>query len=149
MHALPKQQRDAAFVVLLATGDQQIAEELKRTLGHKIKLLAFDNAKDMLLAVAENPIDLIIFDANISELKGIGILSVIKRFKPKVRVIALDEDLTFEKQAALVNEGVIYQMQKPMSPCQIGRVVEKVVAKLYAHSHGNARKQSSVLDRDS
>jgi DNA-binding NtrC family response regulator len=149
MHALQKQQRDAAFVVLLATGDQQIAEELKRTLGHKIKLLAFDNAKDMLLAVAENPIDLIIFDANISELKGIGILSVIKRFKPKVRVIALDEDLTFEKQAALVNEGVIYQMQKPMSPCQIGRVVEKVVAKLYAHSHGNARKQSSVLDRDS
>jgi DNA-binding NtrC family response regulator len=149
MHALPKQQRDTTFVVLLATSDQQISEELKRALGHKIKLLAFDNAKDMLLAIAENPIDLVIFDASISELKGIGILSVIKRFKPKVRVIALDDDLTFEKQAAMVNEGVIYQIQKPMNPCQISRVVKKVVEKLYAHSYGNARKQSSVFGRNS
>jgi DNA-binding NtrC family response regulator len=134
MHALPKRQRDTTFVVLLATGDQQISEELKQALGPEIKLLVYDNAKDMLLAIADNPIDLVIFDASIAELKGVGILSVIKRFKPKVRVIALDDDLSFEKQAAMVKEGVIYQMQKSMNPRQISRVVEKVVEKLYARS---------------
>jgi DNA-binding NtrC family response regulator len=134
MHALSKRQGDTTFVVLLATGDRQISEELKRALGPKIKLLVYDNAKDMLLAIADNPIDLVIFDASIAELKGVGILSVIKRFKPKVRVIALDDDLSFEKQAAMVKEGVIYQMQKSMNPRQISRVVEKVVEKLYARS---------------
>jgi len=132
MDARRERTREGAFVVLLATCDQQISQELKRVLGHKkVELLAFDNAKDMLLTIAERPIDLLVFDSSISELKGVGILSVIKRFKPKARVIVLEDDLSFEKQAAMVKEGVLFQIQKPIKPRQISRVVEKVVEKLY------------------
>jgi len=134
MDALRERSREGAFVVLLATCDQQILQELERVLANKmIELLAFDNAKDMLLTIAERPVDLVIFDPCISELKGVGILSVIKRFKPKMRVIALEDDLSFEKQAAMVNEGVLYQIQKPVNASHISQVVEKVVEKLYHH----------------
>jgi len=134
MYALRERSGKDAFVVLLATCDQQISQELKQVLANKrIELLAFDNAKDMLLTIAERPIDLVIFDPCISELKGVGILSVIKRFKPKMRVITLEDDLSFEKQAAMVNEGVLYQIQKPVNARHISQVVEKVVEKLYHH----------------
>jgi DNA-binding NtrC family response regulator len=132
MDARWERTREGAFVVLVATTDQQISRELRRVLKHrKVELLAFDNAKDMLLTIAERPIDLVIFDPSISELRGEGILSVIKRFKPKSRVIVLDDDLSFEKQEAMVKEGVLFQIQKPMKPRQISKVVEKVVEKLY------------------
>lgn len=134
MDALLERSREGAFVVLLATCDQQISQELKQVLANKmIELLTFDNAKDMLLTIAERPIDLVIFDPCISELKGVGILSVIKRFRPKMRVIALEDDLSFEKQAAMVNEGVLYQIQKPVNARHISQVVKKVVEKLYHH----------------
>ncbi len=134
MDALWERNREGAFVVLLATCDQQISQELKQVLTNKmIELLTFDNAKDLLLTIAEKPIDLVIFDPCISELKGVGILSVIKRFKPKARVIVLEDDLSFEKQAAIVNEGVLYQIQKPVNANHISQVVEKVAEKLYHH----------------
>ena len=132
MDALRERSKESAFVVLLATCDQQISQELKQVLANKmIELLTFDNAKDLLLTIAEKPIDLVIFDPCISELKGVGILSVIKRFKPKARVIVLEDDLSFEKQAAIVNEGVLYQIQKPVNANHISQVVEKVAEKLY------------------
>ncbi len=119
-------------MVLLATCDPQISAELNRTLHRKkVEILTFDNAKDMLFAIAENRINLVVFDPDISELKGIGILSVIKKFRPGTRVIAMGENLSFEAQRALANEGVLYQIPKPMSPDQISQVVETVVEKLY------------------
>ncbi len=125
---------EESFVVLLATCDPQISEELNRALQRKkVEILTFDNAKDMLCAIAENRINLIVFDPDISELKGMGILSVIKKFRPGTRVIAMGENLSFETQRALANEGVLYQIPKPMSPGQISRVVETVVDKLYHH----------------
>lgn len=134
MHARERGNKEESFVVLLATCDPQISEELNRALQHKkVELLTFDNAKDMLFAIAENRINLIVFDPDISELKGLGILSVIKKFRPGTRVIAMGENLSFETQRALANEGVLYQIPKPMSPGQISQVVETVVEKLYHH----------------
>jgi DNA-binding NtrC family response regulator len=134
MLARARGNKEESFVVLLATADSRISEELKRVLKHKkVELLAFDNAKDMLFAIAENRVNLIVFDPDISELKGLGILSVIKKFRPGTRVIAMGENLSFETQRALANEGVLYQIPKPMSPGQISRVVGTVVEKLYHH----------------
>ncbi|MDZ7289985.1 MAG: response regulator [candidate division KSB1 bacterium] len=134
MHPSRQRTRENSFVILLATCDQQISEELSRALKHKkVELLTFDNARDMLLAIAERQIHLIIFDSSISELKGLGILSVIKKFRPNARVIAMEENLSFEKQAAMAQEGVIYQIQKPMNPSEISQVVETVVDKLSRH----------------
>ena len=108
MHARERGNKEESFVVLLATSDPQISEELNRVLHHKkVELLTFDNAKDMLFAIAENRINLIVFDPDISELKGLGILSVIKKFRPGTRVIAMGENLSFETQRALANEGVL------------------------------------------
>jgi DNA-binding NtrC family response regulator len=134
MHARERGNKEESFVVLLATCDPQISEELNRALHHKkVELLTFDNARDMFFAIAENRINLIVFDPEISELKGMGILSVIKKFRPGARVIAMGENLSFETQRALANEGVLYQIPKPMSPGQISQVVETVVEKLYHH----------------
>lgn len=135
MHAQERGNKEESFVVLLATSDPRVSEELHRTLHQKkVEILTFDNAKDMLFAIAENRINLIVFDPDISELKGISILSVIKKFRPGTRVIAMGENLSFETQRALANEGVLYQIPKPMSPDQISQVVETVVDKLYPHN---------------
>lgn len=134
MKARERGNKEESFVVLLATCDPLISEELNRTLHHKkVEILTFDNAKDMLFAIAENRINLIVFDPDISALKGLGILSVIKKFRPGTRVIAMGENLSLETQRALANEGVLYQIPKPMSPSQISHVVETVVEKLYQH----------------
>jgi DNA-binding NtrC family response regulator len=134
MLARERGNKDESFVVLLATCDPRISEELSRTLQRKkVEILTFDNARDMLFAIAENRINLIVFDPDISALQGLGILSVIKKFRPGARVIAMGENLSFETQRALANEGVLYQIPKPMSPGQISQVVETVVEKLYHH----------------
>ena len=134
MRAREQGNKEESFVVLLATCDPQISEELNRTLHRKkVEILTFDNARDMLFAIAEKRINLIVFDPDISGLKGLGILSVIKKFRPGTRVIAMGENLSFETQRALANEGVLYQIPKPMSPGQISQVVETVVEKLYHH----------------
>jgi len=131
MQALQQRSMEESFVVLLATGDRLISEELNRVLRRQqVELLIFDNARDMLLAITERPIHLIVFDSSI-ELKGMGILTLLRNFWPQARVIAMEDDFSFEKQEALARAGVLYQIQKPMNPQHLSHVVEKVVEKLY------------------
>ncbi|MGH7451378.1 MAG: response regulator [bacterium] len=127
------QEEEDAFVVLLATSDQKMAEELNRAFGNKeVEVLMFDTTRDIILAMAERKIDLMILDPDVTELKGLEILPVIKKLRPQVRIIAMSEDLSFERRAALVKEGILYQIQAPIQPAQISEVVESIVAKLHA-----------------
>jgi len=135
MHALQRRPKEESFVVLLASYDEQVAAELARVLENKqVELLTCNNARDALLAIAEKQIHLIIFDPNITALNGMGILSVIKKFRPHARVVAMGDDLSFEMRQTMVREGVLYQIQTPMPPGQISEVVETVVEKLCHHN---------------
>jgi two-component system nitrogen regulation response regulator GlnG len=126
------QQEEDSFVVLLATSDQKMAEELNRAFGNReIEVLMFDTARDIILAMAERKTDLMIIDPDVTELKGLEILPVIKKLRPQVRIIAMSEDLSFERRAALVKEGILYQIQAPIQPAQISEVVESIVTKLH------------------
>jgi DNA-binding NtrC family response regulator len=132
------QEEEDSFVVLLATSDQKMAEELSRAFGNReIEVLMFDTARDIILAMAERKIDLMIIDPDVTELKGLEILPVIKKLRPQTRIIAMSEDLSFERRAALVQEGILYQIQAPIHPAQISEVVESIVAKLHAAKRPN------------
>jgi DNA-binding NtrC family response regulator len=127
------QQQEDSFVVLVATTDQKMAEELNRAFRNReIQVLTFETARDIILAMAERKIDLMIIDPDVTELKGLEILRIIKKLRPQVRIIAMSEDLSFERRAALVQEGILYQVQTPIQPAQISEVVESIVAKLNA-----------------
>jgi DNA-binding NtrC family response regulator len=132
------QQEEDSFVVLLATSDQKMAEELSHAFrSREIEVLIFDTTRDIILAMAERRIDLMIIDPDVTELKGLEILPIIKRLRPQVRIIAMSEDLSFERRAALVQEGILYQIQAPIQPAQISEVVESIVAKLHASRRPN------------
>lgn len=127
-------QDEDSFVVLFATSDQNMAEDLQRALiirNRQIEVVMLDRARDIILAIAERKIDLMIIDPDVTELKGLEILSVVKKLRPEVRIIAMSEDLSFERRAALVNQGILYQMQAPIHLAQISEVVESIVGKLH------------------
>jgi len=123
--------RADSFVVLLATSELQISEELNSTFKNtKIEVLNVNSTKDLILAMTERQIDLLIFDPNLNRLRGLEVLPVVKKLRPQVRVIVISEDMSFETREALVKEGVTYQLPKQMKPGQISQVITTVVRKL-------------------
>lgn len=120
-----------SFAVLLATDNQRLVDELQNAFeDSKVEFLLRQNARELLLTLAERPIDLLIFDLDIVALKGLETLAAIKQLKPQVRVVILSEDLSFETREALAKQGVILQLQKAMQVDQLKLVVIKVVDKL-------------------
>ena len=83
------------------------------------------------MTLAERQVNLMIFDSGVSRLQDLETPRLAKKPRLQVRVIAISGDLSFETREALVQEGVIYQMQKPAEPGRICRVVLKIIAKLH------------------
>lgn len=129
-----KATRRESFAVLLATDNQPLVDELQNAFeDSKVEFLLRQNARELLLTLAERPIDLLIFDLDIIALKGLETLAVVKQLKPQVRVMILSEDLSFETREVLAKQGVILQLQKAMQADQLKQVVITVVDKLRGH----------------
>lgn len=121
-------------VVLCVDDEEQIRVVVARALyadGHTV--LTAPDAETAMLALSQNPVDVIITDQHMPRVSGIDLLKMVRVRYPRVVRIMLTGDTNPETPVRSINEGEVYRfIRKPWSNADLRTIVSLAceVAKL-------------------
>ena len=111
--------------IVVATIDQNIEEVLSNSLGKKAFEVSFlRKASDVLLTILEEDLDLLIFDLELSGISGIDLIPIIRKSRPRLPLIVISNDFTYQVRKMVAQEGVTYQIFKPVNVRELSQVLE-------------------------
>lgn len=116
--------------ILLATNDVDLQSCVSSLLPlNEYQILTLENSKEVLLAIMDKKIDLIILDADIKGIESLDVLEIIRKCRPKIPVIAITSDNSFRTGLKIAKQGVLYYMLKPAAKEEVNQVLESVSEK--------------------
>lgn len=71
---------------------------------------------DLLLEILEKDYPVVIYDFNFSQLDGMKMIKIIRKIRPKVKLIVLSSDPDPTLVGKILQEGVAYFSVKPINP---------------------------------
>jgi len=117
-------------LILVATNDAGVRESLLSILNHKNYFVTVLNrGSEVLLTVLENDIDLAIIDLELQGMSGREIIPIIRRTRPKVPIIAVSGDNSFETGKEIAQQGVWYYLPKPLNLTELDQLLSLVECK--------------------
>jgi len=113
--------------ILVGTVDYKVEEVLAR----KLDALQYDvnfvrKGSEVILNILEYDVDLVILDMDISGPLGFDILVIIRKSRPRLPVIVISADYTYQLRKTVAEVGISYQMQKPVEPDEMSLVSQTV-----------------------
>ncbi len=109
--------------ILLASRHEELRAALRRDLRPGFKIKWIHAHADLLLEILEHDYDAIIYDLEISNGNGEKIVKIIKKIRPKVKLIVLSDDPSTELGGRILQQGVAYYGVKPVSTESIKQVL--------------------------
>ncbi|MEW6239086.1 MAG: response regulator [Candidatus Omnitrophota bacterium] len=115
--------------IFLMTDDGTVAENVQKSLAAHGAVLFHDSTPKEAIgnALAKNP-DLLIYDERMPAYHGLKPLSVIKRARPKSKVLFLARNGTPLRSMDATAQGVSFTIQSDSSPQQIYNAVKHCLA---------------------
>ncbi len=113
-------------ILVIVDDERPILTELKILLGRAYRVHAFDNPEEVEPFVDANPVDLIISDELMPEMRGSELLSRLHRAHPDICKIVLSGQAEKNDIVRAINEGQIFSfLFKPVNQRQLLNVIEK------------------------
>lgn len=113
--------------ILIGTMDRNIEEILEQQLdGLRYHLKIVRKGSEVLLHILENDVDLVILDMDVSGPLGFDILPIIRKTRPRLPVIVISTDYTFQLRRAVAQEGINCQMLKPVETKEMELITNTV-----------------------
>ncbi len=112
--------------IVLVDDEQPILRELKFLLGRTYEIHAFENPEEVEDFVDRNPVDMIISDELMPEMRGSALLARIHKHHPDICKIVLSGQAEKDDIVRAVNEGHIFSfLYKPVDRQQLLNAIEK------------------------
>ena len=108
--------------VVVATIDRNIEDLFFEGLeDDELEVTFLRKASDVLLTILEEDLDLLIVDLELSGISGIDLIPIIRKSRPRLPLIVISNDFTYQVRKMVAQEGVTYQFFKPVN---IGELTE-------------------------
>ncbi|MFQ5706620.1 MAG: response regulator [bacterium] len=117
------------LTVLLATDDEEFEESLLEILDeNKYAVVVERSYPSAFHYLLNHEIDLLIFDPTLEELGGLCTLQFIKEIRPKIPIVVITDESSYDAGAAIARIGAYFRLGKPID-MQIAEEVVKSVAR--------------------
>jgi len=118
--------------IIVGTIDPNIEE----VIGQNLDLLQFNitfvrKSSKLLLAILDHDVDLMILDMDLPGPFGFEILPIIRKSRPRLPMIIISEDYTYNLRKIVAEQKINYQLIKPVDSEEIDLVTETVQSLLY------------------
>lgn len=111
--------------VVVATIDRNVEEIFFNGFANKNFDVAFlRKASDVLLTILEEDLDLLIIDLELSGISGIDLIPIIRKSRPRLPLIVISNDFNYQIRKMVAQEGVTYQLFKPVDVQELSEVLE-------------------------
>jgi DNA-binding NtrC family response regulator len=101
--------------ILLATRDDGFEQSLADVLQHsEYPTLVVRSCREALEYLLDNEVDLVVIDPDLGALDGVGTIELVKKLCPRMPVIVVSEDSSYETCARIAKAGVYFSMAKPI-----------------------------------
>ncbi len=120
----------AAARVLVVDDDMDsrtIAGEILRTAGYEVR--SVPDAKEALTFLGREKIDAVLSDIRMRECTGFDLLWMIRKHYPGLPVILMTAFPSLESAVESVKKGALEYLSKPLQPEELGRILQRSIAK--------------------
>ena len=101
--------------ILLATRDHAFEKSLADVLHPcQYPMLVVRSCREALEYLLDNEIDLVVIDPDLGALDGVDTIELVKKLCPRLPVIVVSEDDSYETSARIAKAGVYFSMAKPI-----------------------------------
>ena len=115
------------WTVVVATKDESTRRLVEATLNDPgSRVISVSTVKEFLEILEEDDVDLIIYDPEITSLKGLDAFSIAKSYHPNIPLILVYEQEKYEVTRSVLDKGVIYRMLKPITEQDLEQIWESV-----------------------
>jgi len=116
-------------IILIATPEPSTKQQIFDWLSAQgYRAAAVERGSDVLLAVAEDNIRLVILDLSIQEPSGAKTVEILRKIRPRLPVIVLSGDHSIETGRQILQHGVFYYLLKPVDAKELDQVVQSALA---------------------
>lgn len=116
-------------IILIATPEPHTRQQILDWISSQgYRVAAVERGSDVLLAVAEDNIRLVILDLSIQEPSGAKTVEILKKIRPRLPVIVLSGDHSIETGRQVLQHGVFYYLLKPLDAKELDQVVQTALA---------------------
>ena len=119
--------------IIVATLDYNVFRSVSQRLArddYEICLVQKDAA--VLTEILDGQVDLLMLDLELAGVLGLDLLPVIRRIRPRLPVILITDDVTQRIRKVAAEQGITYQVFKPVSAPEADDIVsiaERVITK--------------------
>lgn len=122
-------QKNGRLTVLLASKDTFFKDIVLEILHqHDYPVVVVDSCAKALEYLLENDFDFIIFDPDLQPLTGSDAIKIIKKLRPKIPVIAVSDESSYETEVKIAETGVFFRLGKPINE-QITKAIVETIEK--------------------
>ena len=116
-------------IILIATPEPSTKQQILDWLSAQgYRTAAVERGSDVLLAVAEDNIRLVIMDLSLQEPSGAKTVEILRKIRPRLPVIVLSGDHSIETGRQVLQHGVFYYLLKPFDLRELDQVVRTALA---------------------
>jgi len=110
--------------VVIATNDPLVVNPLSQVLMKKDWCILITKSKiQSILNILDREIAFFVLDFELPNNSNIDLISIIKSIRPRLPIIVLSEDASFNTRRKLAKAGVFYQALKPIQVMEIEQII--------------------------
>ncbi len=129
MYTLGSHERvmEARRTVILASPDADVVRTVQPLLEQQgYSCIQMDKGSKVLLEMLARNVQLIILDLDLDGMSGLEIIPIIKELRPRLPLVVLSDDDSFETGKEVAKFGVWYFLMKPVDPVVVHVLVSSV-----------------------
>jgi two-component system nitrogen regulation response regulator GlnG len=112
--------------IVLATSDRGIEDSLRKKFGElKYELFTVSRGLEAVTEMLDHDVDLMIVDLDMTGNVGLDVIPVIRRLRPRMPVVMLADDITFQIRKVAAEQGVTYQTNRPRDHHETFEIVRR------------------------
>ncbi|MCG3118294.1 MAG: hypothetical protein ALAOOOJD_00462 [bacterium] len=115
------------WTILIASQDESLHQLVTQTLQDiESRMISVSSIKAFFEKLAEEKIDLIIYDADLLPLSAMEAFSVTRVSHPRIPSILIYENENFEATKSLIDKGVLFRMAKPIAADNLKQIYASI-----------------------
>ena len=113
--------------VVIATNDPLVVNPLSRVLMKKDWSILITKSKiQSILNILDREIAFFVLDFELPNNSNIDLISIIKTIRPRLPIIVLSEDSSFNTRKKLAKAGIFYHALKPIQVMEVEQIIEAI-----------------------